>query len=89
MKESTFRVLRASLLAQRRAKHRVIEGYYSQIERAEDNIRKWRAQITEAEDSIVRMKKDVAGQVEEIADIVEAFHDLWEGDDEIEDVRGE
>lgn len=87
MKESTSRVLRASLLAQRRAKHRIIEGYAQRIERSQDNIRMWRTKIAEAEDSIRLMKKDINGQMNEVADIIEAYHDLWADDDEI--MKGE
>jgi len=89
MKDTTARIVRASLLAQRRAKWRVLEGYSQQIESNKSHIAKWRQQIQEAEDSNRRMKEDIKGLQEDMSGIVDAYHDLWDDeefptDDELE-----
>lgn len=87
MKESTARIVRASLLSQKTAKNRVLEGYAAQVESLRSDIRKWRAQISAAEDTIRRAREDMKATQEDIAGIVDAYHDLWDeefpADDEL------
>jgi predicted nuclease with TOPRIM domain len=89
MRDTTARIVRASLLGQRRAKWRTLEGYQQQKERLKDDIRKWAQQTQEARDMIRRIDDDTKILQEDMSGIVDAYHDLWEGeefpnDDELE-----
>lgn len=80
MRDSTARIVRLSLLGQRAARFRILEGYASRRENLKKDIKKWRSQIAEAEDLIRSCDEGVKEEQERIAEIVDAYHDLWDED---------
>ena len=80
MKDSTLRTIRSSLLGQKNALNRVLDGYAKTAENREKDIAKYRAQIQGAQDQIKQCKDEIKALQEQIAGIVDAYHELWDED---------
>lgn len=80
MKDSTLRIIRQSLIGQKNAKNRILDGYARTAENREKDIAKYRAQIQEAQDQIRQCKEEIKSLQEDIAGIVDAYHEFWDED---------